>query len=198
MTIESLIQKALKLHEKGLSEKEICNELHLSQQTVEWLLAKGLKREAPEGPPADVKIGWRTIGVMPHRMSAVAEIMADIILEEAAKHDFVPDTIGGLVTNGVALGALVADHLEAEFALIRSDEENQSAVFGSNYAGVEKKQVVLIDDVVSSGVTMKAAISEVTEAGGEVLLCVALVNKTKNDDISGIPLRALIRARAIH
>ena len=197
MTIEALIQKALKLHEKGLSEREICEDLHLSQQTVEWLLAKGLKREAPDGPPADVKIGWRTIGVMTHRMAAIAEIMADVILDEATKHDFIPETIGGTITNGVPLATLVAEQLEAELAVLRPDEQTLSGVFGSNYSSVENKQVVVVDDVVSSGDTMRAAINAVHEAKGQVVLCIALVNKKKRDDIDGIPLRALIRARAL-
>lgn len=198
MTIETLIKKALNLHEKGLSEREICNELHLSQQTVEWLLAKGLKREAPEGPPADVKLGWRSIGVMPHRMQAVAQIMADIILEEAAKHDFEPQTIGGLAINGISLATLTAEVLEVELLVIRTDKESTSALFGSNYAGAQGKQVVLVDDVVSSGTTMRTAIDEVAEAGGRVVLAIALVNKTAENTINGVPLRALIRARAIH
>ncbi len=197
MTIENLIQKALKLHEKGLSEREICEDLHLSQQTVEWLLAKGLKREAPDGPPADVKIGWRSIGVMTHRMVAIAEIMADIILEEATKHDFIPETIGGIITNGVPLATLVAEQLEAELTILRPDDESLSGIFGSNYSGVENKQVVMVDDVISSGTTMRAAINAVQEAKGQVVLCLGLVNKKKRDDIDGIPLRALIRARAL-
>ncbi len=198
MTIETLIKKALKMHEKGLSEREICEDLHLSQQTVEWLLAKGLKREAPEVPPPDVKIGWRTIGVMSHRMAAIAEIMADIVLEEASDHDFIPECVAGLVTNGVPLATMVAEHLETEFTIIRPNANRNTAAFGSNYADVTKKQVVVIDDVVSSGDTMRTAIREVEEAGGETVLCVALVNKTAQNDIEGVPLRALIRARAIH
>ena len=83
MSIESMAERAVELREKGLSTREICQELHLGQTTIEWLLARQAS-EPGDRPPADVKAGWRAIGVSGLRMRAIAEIMADIILEEPA------------------------------------------------------------------------------------------------------------------
>ena len=69
--------------------------------------------------------------------------------------------------------------------------------FSSIYASVEGKKVVLVDDVVSTGDTLRAALADVGEAGGTPVLAVVLVNKTSHDELDGMPLRALIRARAI-
>ena len=55
----------------------------------------------------------------------------------------------------------------------------------------------MIDDVVSSGLTMRKTIEHLTNAGAKVLLCLVLVNKTWMDEIDGIPLRALVRAARI-
>ena len=62
MSIEGMAERAVELREKGLSTREICQELHLGQTTVEWLLAKQAS-EPEDQPPADVKAGWRSIGV---------------------------------------------------------------------------------------------------------------------------------------
>src|SRR5437879_53767 len=59
-SIDALVKKAIELKEKGLSDKEIGDELHLSPETVTWLLSRGVGGGAP---PKDVKIGWRSIGV---------------------------------------------------------------------------------------------------------------------------------------
>ncbi|HIE56990.1 MAG TPA: orotate phosphoribosyltransferase-like protein, partial [Anaerolineales bacterium] len=58
--------------------------------------------------------------------------------------------------------------------------------------------VVIVDDVLSTGATMKHAIEAVKKEGGTPRLAVVIVNKRADDFIDGIPLRALIRARAVH
>ena len=125
MSIESMAERAVELREKGLSTREICQELHLGRSTVEWLLAKQAS-EPGSRPPADVKVGWRTIGVSGFRMRAVAEIMADILLEEQEKHDFDVEAIAGVMANGVPLGTLISELLEVDFAMIRPSREDTS------------------------------------------------------------------------
>jgi orotate phosphoribosyltransferase-like protein len=44
---------------------------------------------------------------------------------------------------------------------------------------------------------MSYAIASIKEAGGTPLLCVVIVNKTAEDAVGGVPLRGLIRARAL-
>ena len=56
---------------------------------------------------------------------------------------------------------------------------------------------MIVDDVVGSGDTIKAAISDIHDVGGTAILAVVLVNKTVYDELSGVPLRALIRARSM-
>ena len=85
MSIEKMAAKAAELKEKGHSTREICQQMHLSQATVEWLLAKQASEAFSEALPADVKVGWRTIGVSGSRISSIADIMVDVILEEQQK-----------------------------------------------------------------------------------------------------------------
>ena len=51
MSIEKMSVKAKELKSKGHSTREICQEMHLSQATVEWLLAKQASDNFTEGVP---------------------------------------------------------------------------------------------------------------------------------------------------
>ncbi|MEE9174175.1 MAG: orotate phosphoribosyltransferase-like protein [Thermoplasmata archaeon] len=194
-SIDALVRKAMEFKEKGLSEKEIGDELHLSPETVTWLLTRGVRGEAP---PQDIKIGWRSIGVFGTRMGFVAAAMTDIILEELEKRDLDVDSILGIAINGIPYATLVSEDMDKELVVFRpSQSRPEGGAFSSNYAGVDGKSVVIVDDVLSTGETIRGAIRETQEAGGQVILTVVLVNKTDRDDVDGVPLRALIRARGI-
>jgi orotate phosphoribosyltransferase len=194
--LEALIDKAFELREKGLSEKEIGDELHLSVNTVTWLLVKGRKGEEP---PQDVKIGWRSIGVYGNRIGFISAIMSDIVLEEMEKTGADFDSVCGISINGIPFASFVSEELGKELMIYRPSEARQrgGGAFSSNYAGMENKKVVIVDDVLSSGDTIKGAISDIQECGGTAVLTVVVVNKTEHDHIDGVLLRALVRARSI-
>ena len=195
-SIDAIAKRALEFKEKGLSEKEIADELHLSTETVTWLITRGVKGGQP---PKDVKIGWRSLGVYGNRIGFIAAAMTDIILEELEKRSLDADAVVGIAINGIPLATVISEELGKELAIYRPSQERhgKGGAFSSNYASVEGKKVVLVDDVVSTGDTLKATLADVHAAGGTPVLAVVLVNKTGNDDFDGTPLRALIRARAI-
>ncbi|HYS73966.1 MAG TPA: orotate phosphoribosyltransferase-like protein [Thermoplasmata archaeon] len=194
--VNAIAKKALEYKEKGLSEKEIADELHLSPETVTWLLTRGVKGGEP---PKDVKIGWRSVGVYGNRIGFMAAAMSDIALEEMEKRQIDADAILGIAINGIPLAALISEELGKELIIYRPSQERhgKGGAFSSNYASPQGKKVVLVDDVVSTGDTLKAAIGDVHDIGGTAVLAVVLVNKTALDDLAGVPLRALIRARSI-
>ena len=194
-SVEQLMDKAMELKSKGLSNKEISNELHLSLPTIDWLLTRQIQTKKP---PGDVKIGWRSIGVYPYRIELISLIMVDIIMEELAKTEQDLHSVVGVGLNGIPFASFIANNLEKELIIYRSHVENQKVgVFSSNFAGQEGKNVVIVDDVKGSGETLSGAIRAIQEAGGKAILCVVLVNKTEMNEIDGIPLRALIRTRLI-
>ncbi len=197
MSIEKMAVKAAELKGKGHSTREICQEMHLSQATVEWLLAKQASEAFSEALPADVKVGWRTIGVSGSRISSIADIMADVILEEQQKKGFDVDMISGLTNNGIPLATIVSEILEVDFGMVRTSREGTETNYASNYAGIKGKNVILIDDVISSGSTMREAIKFVREQGGNAVLIMVLINKRGEDELDDVPLRALIRARPV-
>ena len=70
VSIEELRMTAMNLRKEGLNSQQIADELSLSQDTISWLLAGSQGDERP----SDVRIGWRTIGVRPSRISAIGTI----------------------------------------------------------------------------------------------------------------------------
>ena len=190
--IEALVEKALKYKESGLTEYEIGEELNVSKETAAWLLNKR-KEKKPEG---DVKIGWRSIGVYPERIASLSEILTDVIMEEAEKRELDIDTVVGIAINGIPFATYVAEELCLELALFRPHHEKIGA-FSSNYASVKDKNIVIVDDVVGTGETLRNAIKAAKAEKGKPVLCVCIANKKAVNDINGIPVRALIRARAL-
>ncbi len=190
-SVEELARRAMELREKGFDSKEIATELHLSTNTVEWLLTRGIEEE---NAPRDVKIGWRSIGIYPYRISKISEIMTDIIVEEMQKREFDVDSIVGVLINGIPYATFIAEELGVELIVYRPHPQREEGAFSSNYAHIEGKKVVIVDDVLSTGETIKKAVEDIRNAGGDPQLIMVMVNKTRRDELEGVPLRALIRA----
>jgi orotate phosphoribosyltransferase len=191
LSIEELKAMALNLRKEGLNPQQIADEMSLSQDTIAWLLTDANEVDRP----SDVRIGWRTIGVRPERISAIGDIMADVVIEELGE---AADTIVGISINGITFAYEVARSLGVEMTVYRTtDEGTGHGSLSNKYGQVSGKSVVIIDDVLSSGVTMSKTIESIREKGGEVLLAVVLVNKTTRNEIDDVPLRGIIRAVSV-
>jgi orotate phosphoribosyltransferase len=190
-SLEELYSRAMELKNKGMSDKEISTELHLSVNTITWLLSKDLKGSRI----SDTKIGWRSIGVFGNRIEKIAEIMADIVTEEVPDDEFT--SVMGITINGIPYATMMSDLLERELIVYRPHPSRKEGLFSSNFAGVSGKKIVIVDDVISTGETMKRTIDDVRNKGGEVSLCVVLVSKLSTDEINGVRVRSLIRATMV-
>ncbi|MCD6461633.1 MAG: orotate phosphoribosyltransferase-like protein [Thermoplasmata archaeon] len=196
-SIEHWAKQAQELKAKGLTDREIGEELHLSPETIAWLLTR---KDTGERPPADVKIGWRSLGVAGRRIEMISSIMADVIVEEEERRDMEIDLVVGLAMNGVPLASFISSILDTDLLIYRpkaDPKERGEGSFMSNYASVEGKNAVFIDDVISSGTTMKGAIKKLRDGGGHPQLALVMVNKTPHNDLDGVPLRALIRTLSV-
>ena len=190
-SIEGLRDMVSNLRKQGLNSQQIADELSLSQDTISWLLAESTADEKP----MDVRIGWRTIGVRPQRIAAIGAIMADVADEECGEDI---DTVVGISINGIIFANEVANHLQCEVAIHRNIEGGAGKGSLSNkYGQVSGKNIAIVDDVLSTGVTMSKTIESMREAGANVSLCMVLVNKTLRNEVDGVPLRGLIRAAVV-
>ena len=193
--VKELAANAKVLRKKGLGVREIADELHLSVDTVNYLIEYGA-----EGlPPSDVKIGWRSVGVSGFRIGLLSELMADMALEELAKKNTDADVVLGNSINGVPFATMLSEIMGVDFAVYRPHAESElGGAFSSNFSSVGNgKKVIVVDDVLSTGATIKSAIADIKEAGGNPVLVVVIVNKSSLNEIDGVTLRGLIRARSI-
>ena len=191
LSIEQLRDMVSNLRKDGLNSQQIADELSLSQDTISWLIADSSVNEKPQ----DVRIGWRTIGVRPQRIAAIGAIMADVAMEECG--DLI-DTVVGISINGVLFANEVASQLGCEVAIHRNvDGEAGQGSLSNKYGQVAGKRVAIVDDVLSTGVTMSKTIDALREAGAEISLCLVLVNKTVRNEIDEVPLRGIIRAAVV-
>ncbi|MCH2640438.1 MAG: orotate phosphoribosyltransferase-like protein [Candidatus Thalassarchaeum sp.] len=191
LSVDELRSKVEEFRESGLNTQQIADELSLSHTTVQWLSASDYEVDEK---PLDVKVGWRSIAVKGERIETVSYIFCDII-EEMVGDDV--DTIVGVSINGIAFAQAISSTLDLEMSVVRSINEDVSGHLSEVYASVEGKRVIIVDDVYSSGRTMKKTASDLSAAGADVKMCMVLVNKSWDDDVDGVPLRALIRAATV-
>tara|TARA_E500000081_G_C6064188_1_gene319773 strand:- start:11 stop:586 length:576 start_codon:yes stop_codon:yes gene_type:complete len=185
LSIDGLREKVAQMIGQGLNTQQIADELSISQRTVIWLNSGAAEVDQPD----DIRIGWRTIGARPNRINAIGAIMADIVLEELEE----VDTIVGISLNGILFANSIADQLDVDVAIFRSVSEEGDGHLSNKYGNVAGRKVVVVDDVLSSGETMRRTIKTLQDEGAEVSLCMVMVNKTEQNAISSVPLRGLIR-----
>ena len=191
LSVDELRSKVDEFRESGLNTQQIADELSLSQTTVQWLSASDYEVDEK---PLDVKVGWRSIAVKGERIEAVSYIFCDIIEEMVGDE---VDTIVGVSINGIAFAQAISSTMDLEMSVDSSINDDVGGHLSQVYAGVEGKRVIIVDDVYSSGRTMSKTASDLSAAGAEVKMCMVLVNKSWDDDIDGVPLRALIRAATV-
>tara|TARA_B110000467_G_scaffold148565_1_gene154535 strand:+ start:1922 stop:2494 length:573 start_codon:yes stop_codon:yes gene_type:complete len=190
MSIDELRAQVESYRSDGLSTQQIADEMSLSQTTVMWLSSK----ESVEEPPKDIRIGWRSIAVKGSRIEAVSSIFCDIIEEECGDDI---DVILGISLNGIVFAQSIASMMDLEISISRSIHDNGDGHISDVYADVRGKKVVIVDDVVSSGTTMKKTINNLKSLGADVKLCLVLANKSTADELEGVSLRGLIRVVSV-
>jgi orotate phosphoribosyltransferase len=108
------------------------------------------------------------------------------------------DTAVGIAINGISFATMVSEDLGLELSIYRPPVTDDSkGTFSSNYATLKGKNVVIVDDVISTGHVAKCAIADLKKEGANPLLMVIMVNKTPLYELDGVPVRSLIRARTI-
>ena len=197
--IDSIAKRALELKQSGMNDKEIARELHLSENTIVWLLTKGTKSQtAPSDTPLDVKIGWTSVGVFGTRISMLSSILADMLLEEAENGEYEVQTVAGLAINGIPLATYISEQLNIEFSVYRPPQKKEMAgALSSNYASVKGKDIAVVDDVIGTGETIIKAIEDLKSMGAKPKLILTIVNKTQLKDVEGVPIRSIVSARTL-
>jgi len=106
----------------------------------------------------------------PDIRSRIRDLIVDVIRTGFPE----PDLIAGVATGAIAQGALVADRLNLPFVYVRSGSKmhgRKNIIEG--HIG-ENRNVILVEDLVSTGGSSLKAVSALREAGCKVLGMVAI------------------------
>ena len=194
MKLESLVERAKKLKEKGLTTGEIADELNVSFETALWLLTR-----AKDITPSDIYIDWKGIS-KPSRMRYIALALTDMITE---RFDDV-EIVVGVATSGIPLASMVAEELKADLSVYyprklkwESNEKHRGGVFSENYAKVDARRCVIVDDIISTGSTVKEVAEGIEKMDGKVLCAAVVVNKLGVDEIGAVPVLSMFKITRI-
>ncbi|NLP57597.1 orotate phosphoribosyltransferase [Lutibacter sp. B1] len=120
------------------------------------------------------------------------ENIADIIEKEYGK----PDIIAGVATGAIALGVLVAQHLNLPFIYVRPEPKSHGRKNQIEGLLEKNKNVVVIEDLISTGKSSLNAVKALKEEGADVKGMVAIFsygfkNAQENFENANIKLTTL-------
>lgn len=166
-----------------------------AKKTAELLLQIKAIKLSPEQPYTWAS-GWKSPIYCDNRVSLsyppvrvyLKEQMAKIVEDEFGK----PDVIAGVATGAIAIGVLVAQELGVPFVYVRPEPKKhgrQNQIEGVLESG---QNVVVIEDLISTGKSSLAAVEALKEAGATVKGMVAIfsygfevaVQNFKNQDVN--------------
>ncbi|MBR5954428.1 MAG: orotate phosphoribosyltransferase-like protein, partial [Methanobrevibacter sp.] len=168
-----LIQKAQELRQHGFTTGEIADELNVSMDTARWLTLQKAEEEKVDAP-VDFAINWNSIGGNSTRLSYVSGALSDMALSHGEA-----DVVLGIAVSGVPFATVMADFLEDMSGVDTSiaifhpnkhrkdqDKTDDEGTMSTNFGNVEGKKVVIVDDVITSGKTVREVIHTVKDHGG--------------------------------
>lgn len=192
-----LIEKATELRNKGLTTGEIADELNISKDTTQWLILQmsQVTKNKQKQKPDDFAINWKTIGSSSIRMEYISCALSSLVDDEDI------DAIVGITVSGVPFATMMADFLEAELAVFHpikhmKNESSQGAI-SNNFANIKNKNVVIVDDVITSGKTITDAINVCKSHGAKPVAVTVLVDKKGINDLNNVPIKSLIKINKV-
>ena len=197
--IADLIKKARELKEKGFTTGEIADELNLSRETALWLVTREPEKKAKA--PRDIYIDWSVVGSNPAILRHLSLALADLIREIVKENNLTPpDVVAGIATSGIPIATIIAEEMNASLCVIRPKkllwepgaDLTEAGSILSNFSDVKGKNVVVVDDIATSGTTIKDAIELLERLGAEPQAAVVLIDKKGIEKVSGRPFKALV------
>jgi len=208
--VDTLIESAAELAERGLSKGEIADELNVSRETASWLVERsGTESSTDTEPeptrettsPQDIHVDWNSIGRDSARLTHVSKSMADIISKEG---DNVRLTVG-IEKAGVPLATIVASELDTDLSAYapakhqweEGDIDDLGGGFSRNFSSISDQECYVVDDTITSGTTLRETIKAIRARGGQPVGCVVLVDKQGLEEIDGVPVYSLINVVSV-
>jgi len=200
-SLEDLIGRAKLLLSEGHSPGQIADELSLSMETVTWLLTQAKGSSVPK----DVHIDWTAVSSSAPLLEETAMMLLkryynerDLRQESADSNSGV---IVGIALSGIPLATIIAVQEDAKLAIYHPSKQSQSehpvGSVSGNFATVTGEQCIIVDDVITSGKTMKEVIKYLKKHGAVPVAILVIFDKRGIRDIEGVPVFPLFRISRI-
>ena len=196
-----LIKRASELRSHGFTTGEIADELNVSMDTARWLTLQKADEKKEIKQPADFAINWKSLGASSSRLKYISAALGDM----AMTHGEI-DTVIGVAISGIPFSVLMADFIEdmackkTSLAVYHPNKHKKvdnngdgEGAISNNFGSVEGKKVVIVDDVITSGKTMREVINSVRDHGAEPIACTVLIDKAGLSEVEGAPVESLIK-----
>ncbi len=205
--VDTLIESAAELAERGLSKGEIADELNVSRETASWLVERSgtdsnfTPRARETTSPQDIHVDWNVIGRDSARLTHVSKAMADLLSKEGNDVDL---TVG-IEKAGVPLATIVARELDTDLSAYapakhqweEGDIDELGGGFSRNFSPIENEACYIVDDTITSGTTLTETVEAIRARGGEPVACVVLVDKQGLETVEGVPVYSLINVVSV-
>lgn len=201
---QKLINKAQELRAHGFTTGEIADELNVSLDTARWLILQKTEAEVKEEAPVDVYINWKSLGESSSRLRYASMALSDIAIDHGEI-----EVVVGIATSGIPFATMMADFIQdlgeipTSLAIYHPNKHREGlgdgeGAISANFGTVKGKKVAIVDDVVTSGSTMKDVVSTVKDLGGEPVVITVLIDKAGVSEIDGVPVESLIQINRLN
>ena len=113
--------------------------------------------------------------IIPYHYATWEKVIAQFI--HVAKHNCEPfDVIAGIATGGIPHSAVLAYQLKKQSVYVRKEEKEHGLKNRVEGGDVSQKQVLLVEDMITTGGSSLSGVTALRESGAMVNECVAIVS----------------------
>jgi len=199
-SLDDLIGRAKMLLAEGHSPGQIADELSLSMETVTWLLTQAKGTTAPK----DVHIDWTAISSQASLLEETALMLLNRYYqsrEDKAAGSPAADVIVGIALSGIPLATVIAVQEASQLAIYHPSKQSQSerptGSISGNFAPVNGQRCIIVDDVITSGNTMKEVVKYLKKHNATPVAIWVMFDKRGIKEIDGVPVFSLIKISRI-
>ena len=199
-SLDDLISRAKVLLSEGHSPGQIADELSLSMETVTWLLTQAKGSTAPK----DVHIDWTAVSSDAALLDETAlMLMKRYYGSERDDNTGYPafGVIVGIALSGIPLATIIALQEDARLAISHPAKQNTSehpiGSISGNFATVAGESCIIVDDVITSGNTMREVVKYLKKHGATPVAIWVIFDKRGIKDVDGVPVYSLFKISRI-
>jgi orotate phosphoribosyltransferase len=197
-SLDDLIMRAKMLLSEGHSPGQIADELSLSMETVTWLLTQVKGSTAPK----DVHIDWSAVSCQAPLLEETALMLLNRYYGSQSGEKISPaGVIVGIALSGIPLATLIAVQENAKLAIYHPTKQNVSehpiGSISGNFASVSGERCIIVDDVITSGNTMREVVKYLKKHGATPVAIWVIFDKRGITDVEGVPVYSLFKISRI-